>query len=185
MKHTKLIIAGLTTAITLSGAATVFADDTKAVEPVETRTGNFREMDIDMSGLDLPEGFIPFDEAHVPDGHNAPANGELKPIEFDEEGNMIFGQRPEEGMPPMMNGERPELPDGEMPEFQGGEMPEFMNGEMPQFPQNGFEQNGGQPGELNGGQPGELNGGQPGGQPGEQNGGQFGSSYAQMAGMRF
>ena len=185
MKHTKMIIAGLTTAITLSGAATVFADDTKAVEPVETRTRNFREMDIDMSGLDLPEGFIPFDEAHVPDGHNAPANGELKPIEFDEEGNMIFGQRPEEGMPPMMNGERPELPNGERPELPNGEMPEFAegerpelpDGEMPQFPQNGFEQNGGQPGELNGGQPG--------GQPGEQNGGQFGSSYAQMAGMRF
>ena len=32
---------------------------------------------IDMSKLTLPEGFVPFDEAHVPDGKNAPANGEL------------------------------------------------------------------------------------------------------------
>ena len=63
-------------------------------------------------------------------------NGELKPIEFDEEGNMLFGQRPEEGMQPMMNGERPELPEGEMPQ---------MNGGMPGFQQNGF----GQPGEQN------------------------------------
>ena len=147
MKHTKLIIAGLTAAITLSGAAAVFADETKSVEPEEMRRGSFQDMEIDMSGLDLPEDFVPFDEAHVPDGINVPVNGELKPIEFDEEGNMLFGQRPEEGMPPMMNGERPELPefaDGERPELPEGEMPQ-MNGGMPGFQQDGF----GQPGEQN------------------------------------
>ena len=128
MKHTKLIIAGLTAAITLSGAAAVFADETKSVEPEEMRRGSFQNMEIDMSGLDLPEDFVPFDEAHVPDGINVPVNGELKPIEFDEEGNMLFGQRPEEGMPPMMNGEMPQ-----------------MNGGMPGFQQDGF----GQPGEQN------------------------------------
>ena len=55
---------------------------------------------IDMSKLTLPEGFVPFDEAHVPDGKNAPANGELKPIEFDENGEMLNGQKPAEGEKP-------------------------------------------------------------------------------------
>lgn len=55
---------------------------------------------IDMSKLTLPEGFVPFDEAHVPDGKNAPANGELKAIEFDENGKMLNGQKPAEGEKP-------------------------------------------------------------------------------------
>lgn len=116
-----------------------------------------------MSALELPEGFVPFDEAHVPDGIHAPENGELKPIEFDEDGNMIYGQRPPvfdetegqrpefaegdrpeftEGARPAfpgrgtqeMNGERPELPEGEMPAFEEeGERPELPAGEMPAF----------------------------------------------------
>ena len=71
-----------------------------------------------------------------------PEKGELKPIEFDADGNMIYGQKPE-GMPPMMDGERPELPEGEMPAFDGerpelpaGEMPAF-GGELPEFAENG------------------------------------------------
>ena len=60
---------------------------------------------IDMSSLTLPEGFVPFDEAHVPDGKNVPENGELKAIEFDENGKMLNGQKPAEG-------EKPELPEG-------------------------------------------------------------------------
>ncbi len=167
MKNTKLIIAGLTAAITLSGASAVFAEDTtdssvQAFEKTGTGSGRFQEMEIDMSGLELPEGFIPFDEEHVPDGIHAPENGELKPIEFDEDGNMIYGQRPPmfdeaegqrpefaegdrpefaEGARPAfpgrgmqeMNGERPELPEGEMPAFEEGERPELPEGEMPVF----------------------------------------------------
>ena len=165
MKYSKLIIAGLTAAITLNGAAAVFADDTTEVEKVTTQrtaaehqneqtdsreqqedetdgrdqffreigaeSGKYKDMEIDMSGLDLPEDFIPFDEAHVPDGINIPVNGELKPIEFDEEGNMIYGQRP-----PMFGeteGERPEFREGERPEFREGERPEFIEGERPEF----------------------------------------------------
>ena len=223
MKHTKLVIAGITAAISLSGASAVFAEDVETVKTESTaqtqeasteagRTGmlngaknglaggmqfrggmNGMEMpeEIDMSGLELPEDFVPFDEAHVPDGQNAPANGELKPIEFDTEGNMIFGQCPE--MFGEMNGERPELPEGEMPEFTEGERPELppmMNGEMPEF------QNGELPelpeGEMPEFQNGELpelpqDGGQFGGQfGGEQFGGMpSGNSGAQMAGNMF
>ncbi|MCR4750674.1 MAG: hypothetical protein K5852_00090 [Eubacterium sp.] len=159
MKNTKLIIAGLTAAITLSGASAVFAEDTtdssvQAIEKTGTGSGRFQEMEIDMSALELPEGFVPFDEAHVPDGIHAPENGELKPIEFDEDGNMIYGQRPPmfdetegqrpefaEGARPAfpgrgtqeMNGERPEPPEGEMPAFEEGERPELPEGEMPSF----------------------------------------------------
>ena len=232
MKHTKLVIAGLTAAITLSGASTVFAEDTTAVEPVtvqktaaaqhngeadsqeqqeaetesrgdqqEAETGRrdifsdekgmmperFEKMEIDMSGLDLPEDFVPFDEAHVPDGINIPKNGELKPIEFDEEGNMTYGQRPPmfgelegerpeftegerpelpEGEMPQMNGERPELSEGEMPqmngempEFPGGEMPEFTEGERPEIPEGELPQMNGEMPEFQGGsmQPGGRN----------------------------
>ena len=167
MKNTKLIIAGLTAAITLSGASAVFAEDTtdssvQAIEKTGTGSGRFQEMEIDMSALELPEGFVPFDEAHVPDGIHAPENGELKPIEFDEDGNMIYGQRPPmfdetegqrpefadgdrpefaEGARPAfpgrgtqeMNGERPEPPEGEMPSFEKGVRPELPEGEMPAF----------------------------------------------------
>ena len=167
MKNTKLIIAGLTAAITLSGASAVFAEDTtdssvQAIEKTGTGSGRFQEMEIDMSALELPEGFVPFDEAHVPDGIHAPENRELKPIEFDEDGNMIYGQRPPmfdetegqrpefadgdrpefaEGARPAfpgrgtqeMNGERPEPPEGEMPSFEKGERPELPEGEMPAF----------------------------------------------------
>ena len=167
MKNTKLIIAGLTAAITLSGASAVFAEDTtdgsvQVFEKTGTGSGRFQEMEIDMSALELPEGFVPFDEVHVPDGIHAPENGELKPIEFDEDGNMIYrqrppmfdemeGQRPEfaegdrpgftEGARPAfpgggtqeMNGVRPELPDVEMPVFEEGDRPELPAGEMPAF----------------------------------------------------
>lgn len=228
MKHTKLVIAGITAAITLSGASAVFAEDVETVKTESTaqtqeasteagRTGmlngaknglaggmqfrggmNGMEMpeEIDMSGLELPEDFVPFDEAHVPDGQNAPANGELKPIEFDTEGNMIFGQRPE--MFGEMNGERPELPEGEMPEFQNGELPELPEGEMPEFtegerPELPPMMNGEMPEFQNGELP-ELpqDGGQFGGQfgggqfGGEQFGGMHsGNSGAQMAGNMF
>ena len=216
MKHTKLVIAGITAAITLSGATAVFAEDVETVKPegaVQTQEASaeagqagmlngaknglangqqFRDgmfgmnmpEDFDMSGLELPEDFVPFDEAHVPDGLNAPANGELKPIEFDAEGNMTFGQRPEmfgemngerPELPPMMNGELPEFQNGEMLEFQNGEMPElpegetpeFQNGELPELPQDG--------GQFNDGQ---FGGGQFGGMP-------SGNSGAQMAGNMF
>ena len=167
MKNTKLIIAGLTAAITLSGASAVFAEDTtdssvQAIEKTGTGSGRFQEMEIDMSALELPEGFVPFDEALVPDGIHAPENGELKPIEFDEDGNMIYGQRPPmfdetegqrpefadgdrpefaEGARPAfpgrgtqeMNDVRPELPEGEKPAFEEGERPELPEGEMPAF----------------------------------------------------
>lgn len=160
--YTKLMLAGLTAALVLNGATAVFAEDTAEVntagETIQDDTAGqqttdrlrkeFRKMtgtgenedmpEIDMSGLDLPEDFVPFDENHVPDGLHAPKNGEIRPIEFDEEGNMIFGQRPDGEMPPMngerpMNGEMPELPEGEMPEFPDGEMPP-MNGERPELP---------------------------------------------------
>ncbi len=190
MKNTKLLVAGLTTALTLSGAAAVFADDTTTTESVTatseqqtetdaedtTDTGEegkeinglfrmmrkaFEKMKLDMSNLELPDDFVPFDEAHVPDGKNAPINGELKPVEFDEYGNMTYGQRPEfeEGeLPELPDGELPELPDGELPElpeggapvFMGGEQPVFSQGEMPginnsmQGPQQGGMQFGGQ-----------------------------------------
>lgn len=163
MKHTKLIAMGLTAAMTLTGASTVFAEDTGTVNTEKSTQAQetIRSEEIDMSGLDLPEDFVPFDEAHVPDGIHAPKNGELRPIEFDEEGNMIFGQRPPmfgekpgfaEGerpeRPDFQNGERPERPNlqnGELPEwpdFQNGELPElpdFQNGELPERPdfQNG------------------------------------------------
>jgi len=130
MRYTKVAMAGLAAVLTLNGAAAVFAED-EAVSNTQKPAYMEQKNDIDMSSLDLPEGFVPFDEAHVPDGKNAPANGELSPIEFDEEGNMLFGQRPE-GMPPMMDGERPELPEGEMPAFDG-ERPELPEGEMPAF----------------------------------------------------
>ena len=148
MRYTKIAMAGLAAVMTLNGAAAVFAEDetgTNTQKPaymeqaegmtdkgVRTMPEMQMPEDIDMSSLDLPEDFVPFDEAHVPDGKNAPANGELRPIEFDEEGNMLFGQRPE-GMPPMMDGERPELPEGEMPAFGEGERPELPEGEMPAF----------------------------------------------------
>ena len=209
MKHTKLVIAGITAAITLSGATAVFAEDVETVKPegaAQTQEASaeagqagmlngaknglangqqFRDgmfgmnmpEDFDMSGLELPEDFVPFDEAHVPDGQNAPANGELKPIEFDTEGNMIFGQRPE--MFGEMNGERPELPEGEMPESQNGELPELPEGEMPEFTE-------GERPEL----PPMINGEMPEFQNGElpelpQDGGQFGGQFggAQFGGM--
>ena len=164
MKHTKLVIAGITAAITLSGASAVFAEDVETVKPEgaeqtqeasaeagqagmlngaknglangqQFRGGMFgvnMPEEIDMSGLELPEDFVPFDEAHVPDGLHAPANGELKPIEFDAEGNMTFGQRPE--MFGEMNGERPKLQEGELPELAEGERPEFAEGERPELP---------------------------------------------------
>lgn len=212
MKHTKLVIAGITAAITLSGATAVFAEDVETVKPegaAQTQEASaeagqagmlngaknglangqqFRDgmfgmnmpEDFDMSGLELPEDFVPFDEAHVPDGLNAPANGELKPIEFDAEGNMTFGQRPEmfgemngerPELPPMMNGELPEFQNGEMPELPEGETPEFQNGELPELPQNGGQFGGAQFG-------GQFGGGQFGGMP-------SGNSGAQMAGNMF
>ena len=235
MKHTKLVIAGITAAITLSGATAVFAEDVETVKPegaAQTQEASaeagqagmlngaknglangqqFRDgmfgmnmpEDFDMSGLELPEDFVPFDEAHVPDGLNAPANGELKPIEFDAEGNMTFGQRPE--MFGEMNGERPELPpmmNGELPEFQNGEMLEFQNGELAELPEGEMPEfaEGERP-EL----PPMMNGEMPEFQNGElpelpQDGGQFndgqfgsgqfggmpsGNSGAQMAGNMF
>ena len=158
MKHTKLMILGLTAAMTLGGATTIFADEITDADPetavtaenstedkaqqkaekIQRISNNMfgekqegRMAEIDMSSLELPEGFVPFDENHVPDGQNAPEKGELKPIAFDADGNMIYGQKPE-GMPPMMFGERPELPEGEMPAFDG-EHPELPEGEMPDF----------------------------------------------------
>ena len=170
MKHTKLMILGLTAAMTIGAGTTVFADeiadtDQDTAVTAESSTQDaaqqkadrirkaFRGMfgekpegelpEIDMSALELPEDFVPFDENHVPDGKNAPANGELRPVEFDADGNMTFGQKPE-GMPPMQNGEMPpmmngELPEGEQPAFDGempelpeGEMPPMMNGELPE-----------------------------------------------------
>ena len=74
------------------------------------------EQDMDMSGLTLPEGFKPFDEEHKPDGTMAPANGEIKPIEFDADGNMIYGQPPqmgENGQAPSFNGQQPPQMRGE------------------------------------------------------------------------
>ena len=148
MKYTKITMTGMTAALILNGTAAVFADgtadtDTQQSAYVQQAEENGREgfrsipgmdrpEDIDMSSLELPEDFVPFDEAHVPDGKNAPEKGELKPIEFDEDGNMLFGQKPED-MPPMMNGERPELPEGEMPAFGDGGRPELPEGEMPAY----------------------------------------------------
>lgn len=152
MKYTKLVLAGLTAVLVLNGATAVFAEDiaeedtqdsTAIQQTVDRFRNEFRKMtgtgeeedmpEIDMSGLDLPEDFVPFDEAHVPDGLHAPENGEIKPVEFDEEGNMIYGQRPDGKMPPM-NGERPERPDGERPELSDGERPELPDGELPELP---------------------------------------------------
>ncbi len=152
MKHSKLIIVGLTAAITMTGASAVFAEETGNIQTEgisqirDMASGGQKESgvtvhsgmlegikngflngqneegkmpgmigqeEIDMSGLDLPEDFVPFDEAHVPDGLNIPENGELKPIEFDEDGNMTYGLRPP--MSEEFNGERPELPEGGMP----------------------------------------------------------------------
>lgn len=99
---------------------------------------------IDMSSLNLPDGFIPFDETHVPDGKNAPANGELKPIEFDSEGKMLNGQKPtDEQQPGMKDGQRPELPEGveapkegELPEkpADDSQKPEMKEGRAPEKP---------------------------------------------------
>ena len=95
----------------------------EASKTEENRPENVPDQNMDMSSLELPEGFKPFDEEHVPDGKNAPEKGELKPIEFDENGNMIYGQKPE-GMP---EGDRP----GQMPSMGGGrpgQMPQGNNG---------------------------------------------------------
>ncbi len=189
MKRTKLMAAGLAAVMMFAGAVTVYADDTAAVS-ADTQT-EVREMpaadmmrqavrkmfgmpeapeeEMDLSELELPEGFVPFDEEHVPDGQNAPANGELKPIEFDEDGNMIFGQKPDGEMPELPEGaeagERPELPEGaeegerpELPEgAEEGERPELPEGaeagERPELPE-GAEQ--GEMPPMRGGQPGGM-----------------------------
>ena len=168
MKYTKIIMTGMTAALILNGTAAVFADgtadtDTQQSAYVQQAEENGREgfrfipgmdrpEDIDMSSLELPEDFVPFDEAHVPDGKNAPEKGELKPIEFDEDGNMLFGQKPED-MPPMMNGERPELPEGEMPAYGDSQMPVLpadgqdpqMNGQGPRMGGQNFQAGGQRP----------------------------------------
>ncbi len=88
------------------------------------------EQDMDMSGLTLPEGFKPFDEEHKPDGTMAPANGEIKPIEFDADGNMTYGQPPqmgENGQAPSFNGQQPpQMPgNGQAPSFNGQQPPQM------------------------------------------------------------
>ena len=88
------------------------------------------EQDMDMSGLTLPEGFKPFDEEHKPDGTMAPANGEIKPIEFDADGNMTYGQPPqmgENGQAPSFNGQQPpQMPgNGQAPLFNGQQPPQM------------------------------------------------------------
>ena len=191
MKYTKLIAAGMTAAMVFGGASAVLADNSFPVnsfpanafpanalqtntfpEDTETNTDMEKmENEIDMSGLDLPEDFVPFDEAHVPDGIHIPENGELKPIEFDDEGNMIYGQKPDGEFPGrpgefpgMRDGERPELPEGEMPAFGDGERPELPEGEMPAFGDGEF------PG-MNAGEQTAMSGGFHGGMTGMPQGG--------------
>ena len=90
------------------------------------------EQDMDMSGLTLPEGFKPFDEEHKPDGTMAPANGEIKPIEFDADGNMIYGQPPqmgENGQAPSFNGQQPpQMPGNGQAPANNGQQPPQMDG---------------------------------------------------------
>ncbi len=198
MKKAKKYIAMMTAAaVTAMSAMSFMADET--TENTEASTQAAMDNQIDMSALTLPEGFKPFDEEHVPDGTNAPENGELKPVTFDENGTMTYGQKPEgapESMPGEMNAngssvgkpadfkpfDEEHVPDGtygevseeelKKPEQTEGERPELPEGEEGQAPQN----NGGQAPQDNGGQMPQDNGGQApqdnGGQAPQNNGGQ-------------
>ena len=158
------------TAITMAAAiasmtAVNYQAEEQAAAVYDTKVApeNAPDQNMDMSSLELPEGFKPFDEEHVPDGKNAPEKGELKPIEFDENGNMTYGQKPE-GMP---EGNRP----GQMP--QGSNASEtgqtFGDGQAPennQVPENGQAPGNGQ---MNGQMP-PMGGGRPGQMPQGNNG---------------
>lgn len=92
------------------------------------------DQNMDMSSLTLPEGFKPFDEAHKPDGTMAPANGEIKPIEFDANGNMTYGQPPQMGQ----NGQAPSFNGQQPPQMgQNGQAPSLNGQQPPQMPGNG------------------------------------------------
>ena len=125
------------------------------------------EQEMDMSSLTLPEGFKPFDEAHKPDGTMAPANGEIKPIEFDADGNMTYGQPPQmpgNGRAPSFNGQAPQFgqstdgttTDGSTADGQTSEntnqAPSFNGQQPPQMPGNG------QAPSFNGQQPSQMPG---------------------------
>ncbi|MBQ9061909.1 MAG: hypothetical protein IJ121_03635 [Eubacterium sp.] len=171
MKHTKITAAGLVMAMMLSGSTMVFAatDSTAADTNVQKQESMSKLEQPDMSGLELPEGFVAFDPDHVPDGKHAPEKGEIKAIEFDADGKMISGmapdgERPElpDGQAPQMeNGQAPELPDGQMPPMGNGQAPQMNDGQAPQLPDGQAPQmNGGQAPQMNGGQGPQMNNGQ-------------------------
>ena len=136
MKHSKLLVLGLSATMMLGSVCTVFAaDQTTADQPaqaVQTQIQNAAAAvkdTIDNIKLSLPEGFKPFDEEHVPDGTNAPENGEPHALTEEEIEKIKNGELPQE----MPNGEAPaDMQNGELPEIKEGEAPQMNSENLPE-----------------------------------------------------